>query len=478
MDFSWSEEQLVYREKVVEFARAHLDDDIIERDRTGAFSKNHWTACAKFGIQSLSIPSAYNASGEDTDLLTAVLAMEAMGYACRDNGLTFALNTQMWTVQYPIFKFGTEGQKKKYLPAMCAGSLIGAHSLTEPDSGSDAFSLSATARPCPGGYQLDGTKSYVTLGSVADVVLIFATCDPGNGLTFALNTQMWTVQYPIFKFGTEGQKKKYLPAMCAGSLIGAHSLTEPDSGSDAFSLSATARPCPGGYQLDGTKSYVTLGSVADVVLIFATCDPGKGKWGITAFLVDAASTGFEVSPVQDKMGLRTVPMSDITLTDCFVPVENRLGPEGAGVSISSSCLELERCCILASQLGAMERQLEESISYAKTRRQFDQPIGKFQSVSNRIADMKLRLETARLLLYKVAWLRHHDRPAMLEAALLKLHLSESFVESGLDAIRTHGGAGYLTASGVERDLRDAIGGLLYAGTSDIQRVIVARLLGL
>lgn len=383
MDFSWSEEQLAYRDKVIAFARAHLDDDVVERDRTGAFSKDHWTACAKFGIQSLSIPSAYNASGEDTDLLTAVLAMEAMGYACRD-----------------------------------------------------------------------------------------------NGLTFALNTQMWTVQYPILKFGTEGQKKKYLPAMCAGALVGAHSLTEPDSGSDAFSLSATARPCPGGYRLDGTKSYVTLGSVADVALIFATCDAGKGKWGITAFLVDAANTGFEFSPVQDKMGLRTVPMADITLTDCFVSLENRLGPEGAGVSISSSCLELERCCILASQLGAMDRQLEESISYAKTRRQFGQPIGKFQSVSNRIADMRLRLETARLLLYKVAWLRHHERPAMLEAALLKLHLSESFVESGLDAIRTRGGAGYLTASGVERDLRDAIGGLLYAGTSDIQRVIVARLLGL
>lgn len=178
------------------------------------------------------------------------------------------------------------------------------------------------------------------------------------------------------------------------------------------------------------------------------------------------------------MGLRTVPMSDFTLTDCFVPESRRLGPEGAGASISNSSLEVERCCILASQLGAMDRQLRQSVEYARTRRQFDKPIGKFQSVSNRVADMKLRLETARLLLYKVAWLKQQGRPAMLEAALLKLHLSECFVESSLDAVRIHGGNGYLSEFHVERDLRDAVGGVLYAGTTDIQRMMVARLLGL
>ena len=299
-----------------------------------------------------------------------------------------------------------------------------------------------------------------------------------NGFNFALNTQMWTVQHPIYKFGTEAQRTQYLPSMCAGDLIGAHALTEPESGSDAFALRMTATSCTEGYKLNGTKSFITLGGVADVVLIFATCNASKGKWGVTAFLVDADCDGFEFGPVRNKMGLRTVPMCDLTLTDCFVPEGNRLGPEGAGVSISNSSLELERCCILASQLGAMERQLEESIDYAKTRQQFGQPIGKFQSVANRIADMKLRLETARLLLFKVAWLRQNDRPAMLKAALLKLHLSECFVESSLDAIRTFGGRGYMSATGVERDLRDAVGGILYAGTSDIQRVIISHLLGL
>ena len=383
MDFSWSEQQLTYRDKVVEFARTTLDDDLEKRDRNGEFPREHWKACARFGIQSLSIPSSYNFSKVDTDLMTAVLAMEAMGYGCRD-----------------------------------------------------------------------------------------------NGLNFALNTQMWTVQYPIHKFGSEDQKSSYLPAMCGGELIGAHGLTEPESGSDAFSLRTSATPCPGGYKLNGTKSFVTLGGIADVVLVFATCDASKGKWGVTAFLVDASASGFEFGPVRDKMGLRTVPMCDLTLNDCFVPEAGRLGPEGAGLSISNSCLEIERCCILASQLGAMERQLEDAVQYAKSRQQFGQPIGKFQSVANRIVDMKLRLETARLLLFKVAWLRQNERPAMLEAALLKLHLSECFVDSSLDAIRTRGGTGYMTASGVERDLRDAIGGVLYAGTSDIQRVIVARLLGL
>jgi len=383
VDFSWTPDQLAYRDSVVAFAKSELSSDVSARDAASEFGLEDWKACAAFGLQSLSIPKEYNASGVDTELMTAVLAMEAMGYGC-----------------------------------------------------------------------------------------------PDNGLTFALNTQMWTVQFPIYKFGTEHQKQKYLPSMCAGERIGAHCLTEPDSGSDAFALQMTASPCPGGYRLNGTKSYITLGPLADITLIFATCDPEKGKWGVTAFLVDADTDGFASSPARDKMGLRTAPMSDIVLTDCFVPEENRLGPEGAGVSISNSCLELERCCILASQLGAMERQLEASIRHAKSRRQFDQPIGKFQSVSNRVADMKLRLETARLLLYQVAWSRQNGRPAMLEAALLKLHLSESFVASSLDAIRTHGGAGYMSDAGVERDLRDAVGGLLYAGTSDIQRVIIARLLGL
>ena len=195
-------------------------------------------------------------------------------------------------------------------------------------------------------------------------------------------------------------------------------------------------------------------------------------------LVETDRKGCDTTVVREKMGLRTVPMGDVVLSDCFVPEANRLGPEGAGASISSGSLAVERSFLLSTNVGTLQRQLEEAIAHAQERRQFGKPIGKFQSVSNRIADMKLKLETARLLLYKLAWMLEQGESVALEAALLKLHLSEVMVESSLDAIRIHGGAGYLTDAEIERDLRDAVGGVLYAGTSDIQRVLVARLLGL
>ena len=162
------------------------------------------------------------------------------------------------------------------------------------------------------------------------------------------------------------------------------------------------------------------------------------------------------------------------LQDCFVPEENRLGPEGAGVAIHSSCMVWERSGILARQIGAMDRQLEDTIRYAKERQQFGQSIGKFQSVANRIADMQLRLETSRLLLYKVAWLKKMDEDATLAAAQAKLHISESYLQNSMDALRVHGGYGYMREFDVERDVRDSFGGVIYSGTSDIQRLIIAK----
>jgi alkylation response protein AidB-like acyl-CoA dehydrogenase len=201
-------------------------------------------------------------------------------------------------------------------------------------------------------------------------------------------------------------------------------------------------------------------------------------WGITGFLIEKGTPGFTISKHIEKMGLRTAPMAELIFEDCVIPLENRLGPEGAGSRIFNDSMEWERSCILGSHIGAMERQLEECIQYANERTQFGQSIGQFQSVANRIVDMKVRLETARLLLYKVAWLKKMGKSAVMEAALAKLYLSESFVQSGLDAISTLGGYGYMTEFEVERNLRDAIGGTLYSGTSDIQRNIIARLLGL
>jgi alkylation response protein AidB-like acyl-CoA dehydrogenase len=381
VDFAWTEEQLAYKRAVIDFARKELNEGIIERDREGAFSRENWQKCADFGIQGLPFPEEYG--GADADIVTSMLMMEGLGYGCRDNGLIFGINAQMWSVQMPIYSYGSGEQKRKYLPGLCSGKLIGAHGMSEPDSGSDAYSLR----------------------------------------TRAVRSE-------------------------------------------------------GGYILNGTKMFVSNAPVADLHLVFATVDPSKGMWGITGFIVETGTPGFTVSRHLEKMGLRTSPMAELIFQDCFIPAENRLGPEGIGAKIFNTSMEWERACILGSHVGAMERQLEESIQYARERTQFDQPIGKFQSVANRIVDMKVRLETARLLLYKVAWLKKAGKPALMEAALAKLYLSESFVESGLDAIRVHGGYGYMTEFEVERDLRDAIGGILYSGTSDIQRTIIARLLGL
>ncbi len=382
MDFNWTEAQLARQAAVQQFAATRLTHEVDVDDHLSRFPQEKWRACAEFGIQAMSLPTAYSGF-PDTDFLTAILAMEGFGYGCRD-----------------------------------------------------------------------------------------------NGLAFALNAQMWTVQLPIVQAGSEALKARFLPPLAAGDMIGCHAITEDDTGSDVFSLATRATACDGGYVLNGKKRYVSLGPVADVALVFASTDPSVGKWGISAFLVETASAGCRVGVNREKMGLRSVPFGELIFEDCLVPVAQRLGAEGAGVSLSNGFLEWERCSILASQLGAMARQLDETIAYARKRHQFGQAIGKFQSVSNRIVDMKLRLETARLLLYKVAWLKMSGRSAIAEAALLKLHISESFTQSSLDAIRVHGGEGYVSEAGIERDLRDAVGGLIYAGTSDIQRNIVARMLGL
>lgn len=381
MDFSWSDEQLAYKKAVIEFAQNQLNEDLIERDSAAQLSRENWKKCAEFGIQGLPFPEAFG--GAEADIMTSMLTMEGLGYGCKDNGLIFGINAQMWSVQMPILHFGTEEQKEKYLSGMIRGDLIGAHGMTEPNTGSDAYNLKTRAE------RVDG-----------------------------------------------------------------------------------------GYVLTGTKTFVSNAPVSDLSIVFATVDTTRGMWGITAFLVETGTPGFRISRSIDKMGLRTSPMGELILEECFVPEANRVGPEGAGARIFNNSMEWERACILASNLGTMERQLEESISYARERTQYGQPIGKYQSVANRIVDMKIRLETARMLLYKVAWLKKMNKPAVMEAAMAKLYLSECFVASGLDAIRTFGGYGYTTEFEVERNLRDAIGGTLYSGTSDIQRNIIARLLGL
>lgn len=299
-----------------------------------------------------------------------------------------------------------------------------------------------------------------------------------NGLTLGMNGQLWSVQEPLLMFGTESQKQKYLAALCRGEMRAAHGMTELESGSDAFSLQSSAEKVADGYVLNGAKHYVGMAPFADFALIFAKTNPDAGNWGISAFIVESGFEGYSASQPIEKMGVRSNPTGSITLKDCFVPEQNRLGPEGIGVSMFNQSMDWERGLIFASHVGSMARQLDQCIEYAKTRKQFGESIGKFQAVSHRIVDMKGRLEHSRSLLYRVASLKQIGESATMEAAMAKLHIAESFVENSLDAIRVNGALGYMSENEIERDLRDATGGVIYSGTSDIQKNIVANILGL
>jgi alkylation response protein AidB-like acyl-CoA dehydrogenase len=297
-------------------------------------------------------------------------------------------------------------------------------------------------------------------------------------MVFSINAHMWTVELPLLDFGTKEQKQRYLPALVNGTLIGGNAMSEPQSGSDAYSLLSTAEKRGDRYLLNGSKVFVTNGNVADVILVFANVDRERGARGITAFLVERDSTGLTVGKNAEKMGLKTSPMAELFFQDCEVPEENRLGREGAGRSLFTHSMAWERSCILAGAVGSMERLLETSIRYAKERKQFGEPIGKFQLVASKVVDMKMRLEAARSLLYKAAWMRTKGRSIFLEAAMAKLGISEAWVRCAEDALQIHGGYGYMREYEIERELRDAIGSRLYSGTSEIQRLIIAPLLGL
>jgi alkylation response protein AidB-like acyl-CoA dehydrogenase len=255
-------------------------------------------------------------------------------------------------------------------------------------------------------------------------------------------------------------------------------MSEPGSGSDAFSLTTSAVRDGDCYVLNGSKVFVTNAPVADVFVVFAATAPAAGFAGVSAFLVERASPGLSIGAPVVKMGLHTAAMAELVLADCRVPAEQLLGRAGSGVAVFDDSMDWERSFILAGAVGTMQRQFETCVRYAKERRQFGQAIGAFQSVSNKLVEMKLRLETSRLLLYRLAWFRRTGRSTRAESALAKLHLSESFVQSSLDAVQIHGGRGYLREAGLERDLRDAVASRIYSGTSEIQRSIVARHLGL
>jgi alkylation response protein AidB-like acyl-CoA dehydrogenase len=376
-----TDEQRDLQDAVIAFAQGELNDRIAERDHDAAFTREGWNKCAEFGIQALPVPREYGGAQASATTIAAVL--EGLGYGCADNGLIFSLGAQMWACQTPIVRFGDEKQKRRYLPGLCDGSLIAANCVSEPESGSDAFSLSTTA------------------GETDD-----------------------------------------------------------------------------GWVLRGSKTFVTNGPESDLFVLYATTDRSLGFAGLCAFIVERDTPGLTLGRPLSKMGLRSSPMSEVFLEDCHVGAEALLGERGGGMAAFETSMRWERGLILASAVGTMRRQLERCLEYARERVQFGKPIGSFQAVSHRIVDMRLRFETARLMLYQLAGLLDADRATALDAALTKLYLSECFVQTSLDAMQIHGGYGYMTEYGLEREVRDALGSRLYSGTSELQKTLVSRHLGL
>jgi alkylation response protein AidB-like acyl-CoA dehydrogenase len=382
VDFALNEEQRILRDEIHRFAQDRLNKDVRQRDRGEVFQHELWRACAQMGLTGLPVPEAYGGSGLDS--LSTAIAIDALGYGCEDSGLVFSICAHLLACVVPIWKFGNEEQKNRYLPGLCDGTLIAANAMSEPESGSDAFAMQTRAEPHGDGFLINGSKTFVSNGPVADVAVVFAVTDRAKGY-----------------FG-----------------------------------------------------------------------------GITSFLVDRTLPGYQVAQKFEKMGLRTSPIGELVFKDVFVSKDAVLGGVGGGSGLFAHSMDWERACLFAGHVGTMERLLEKVVAYARTRRQSGRAISKHQAVAHKIADMKMQVEAARLLTYKAAWGLERSESVSIDAAVSKLFVSESLVRTTLDVVQVFGGYGFLSEFDVERAVRDAVGSKLYSGTSEIQRNIIAGWLGL
>jgi butyryl-CoA dehydrogenase len=279
---------------------------------------------------------------------------------------------------------------------------------------------------------------------------------------------------PILNFGSEDQKKKYLPPMAAGERIGCFSITEPGSGSDAGAARCTAVERGDKWVINGTKCFVTNGLEADVVIVFAVTEPTDARRRMTAFIVDKETPGFKLGKKEKKLGIRASSTMEFIFEDCAVPRENMLGERGRGLRVALTTLDGGRLGVAAQAIGMAQACLDESIQYAKTRHQFNQAIANFQAIQWKVADIATQLAAARALTHRAAWLKHHKRPYSPEAAMAKLYASEMCSRAANAAVQVFGGYGYIADYPVERLLRDTKITELYEGTSEIQRLVIAR----
>ncbi len=380
MDFSLTPEQVMFKEQVLKFARKEIAPSAQEFDLKAEFDYESWKKLGEFGILGLHFPEEFGGSG--ADVMTSVLAAEALGEAGVDGGLTLSYGAHTYLCADTIFTHGTDEHRQKYIPKLASGEWIGCMGLTEPGAGSDVASLRTRAER--------------------------------EGDTWVLN---------------------------------------------------------------GTKMFITNGSIADVAVIYAKTESGGGHSGLSAFVVEKGTKGFSVGKQLTKMGVRASPTAELIFDDCVIPADNLLGQEGAGFLMAMQTVEWDRSTLLAPFLGAFSFLIERSCRYAQERHQFGRPIAQFQATKHKIADMKIFLEAARALVYRIAWCKDQGRPLNhLEAAVAKVFIGDWSLQPANDALLVFGGYGYCHEYDIERIFRDSRLAPIGGGTSDIQRVLISRLI--
>lgn len=376
----WSREQQELHDGVLAVG-ATLGADHVERDGPGTFDTEGWKKLAELGL--FGLPFAEQYGGLAQDLSTTMYALEALGTACHDGGLNFSVVTHLVSTGVTLNRFGSAQLKQQYLPDVCAGTVIGAHAITESEGGSDITNMRTAAVP--------------------------------DGDDFILN---------------------------------------------------------------GSKAFVSNGPIADVIMVYARTGKVGSPAGISVFLVRRDSPGLSVGQPVSKMGLRTSPLSELFLDDVRVPRSHLVGSLGAGFLILDAVMKWEILCGFVVNLGEMQHRLDRCVEYARTRRQFGKHIGSYQSISNRIVDMGTDVETSRKWLYSTAEKMATNGNVATDIARTKLIVSESNIQSALAAVQIFGGYGYTTEYGLEKELRNAVSGTIYSGTSEIQRQRLAALMGL
>ncbi|CAM5489830.1 acyl-CoA dehydrogenase [Streptomyces spiroverticillatus] len=377
---TWSQDQQRLRASLQPLL-GKISDGHVERDSRAEFPREQWDLLRATGI--LGLPFEESLGGLGQDLLTTVYVLEGLGEGCRDAGLNFSVTSHMVSTGVPLQRFGSQELKERYLPRLCTGELIGAHAITEPDSGSDALAMRTRA------------------------------------------------------------------------------VRDGDS-----------------FVLNGSKAFVSNGPVADLITVYARTSDRPGPLSITAFLLDRDTPGLSFGRPIPKMGLRTSPLGELFLDDCRVPASRVLGRTGGGFLVLDHVMRWEILCSFAVNTGEMRDRLERCLDYARTRTQFGRPIGSHQAVSHRIVDMEIGLESARHWLFSAARKLAAGENAAREVAIAKLVVSEANVASALGAVQIFGGNGYMAEYGIEKELRNSVASTIYSGTSEIQRNRIASMLGL